>query len=113
MITSLPDISSSPFVTNLTSYLALHVTCRCVIMQLECSPKIPTNTVIFFYLNGMTTKRMGWVGNVTRTRDANRILACKPEENEQPGIVTHTWGNNIKMDVKTVAPKVYSAEPQG
>jgi hypothetical protein len=56
---------------------------------------------------------MRWVGNVTRTGDVNRILACKPEENEQPGIVTHTWGNNIKMDVKTVAPKVYYAEPQG
>ena len=61
----------------------------------------------------MTTRRMEWVGNVTRTGDANRILACKPEENEKPGIVTHTWGNNIKMDVKALAPKVYSAEPKG
>jgi hypothetical protein len=56
---------------------------------------------------------MRWVGNVTRTRDANRILACKPEENEQPGIVTHIWGNNIKMDVKAVVPIVYSAELHG
>jgi len=61
----------------------------------------------------MTTGHVKWVGNVTRTRNANRILSCTPEENEQPGIVTHTWGNNIKMDVKAVAPKVYSAELQG
>ena len=56
---------------------------------------------------------MRWVGNVTRTRDANRNLARKPEENGQPGIVTHTWGYNIKLDIKAVAPELYSAEPQG
>ena len=69
------------------------------------------NLFYFFYLNGMTTRLMRWVGNVTRTRGANRILACKPEENEQPGILTHTWGSNIRMNVKAVVPKVYSAEP--
>jgi len=62
----------------------------------------------------MTTGRMRWVGNVTRTRDANRILACKPEGNKQPGIGRHTWGNNnIKMNVKVVVPKMHFADSQG
>jgi len=57
---------------------------------------------------------MRWVGNVTRTRDGNRILACKPEGNKRPRIVTHTWGNNnIKMNVKAVVPKMDSADSQG
>jgi hypothetical protein len=49
------------------------------------------------------TRRMSWAGHVARMgekRNAYRILVGKPEGKRPLGRPSHTWVDNIKMDLR-------------